>query len=85
MLKYLSSVILIFFNILVGVLFGPETGKIHPGTGLISTISLFLNWDSLHARLNSHCEVWGTRKKSTKRLERTGNLFRKNLKLKDVC
>ena len=26
-----------------------------------------------------------TRKRSTKRLERTGNLFRKNLQLKDVC
>ena len=26
-----------------------------------------------------------TRKRSTKRLEHTGNLFRKNLQLKDVC
>ena len=26
-----------------------------------------------------------TRKRSTKRLKQTGNLFRKNLKLKDVC
>ena len=26
-----------------------------------------------------------TRKGSTKRLQRTGNLFRKNLQLKDVC
>ena len=26
-----------------------------------------------------------TRKRSTKRLKHTGNLFRKNLQLKDVC
>ena len=26
-----------------------------------------------------------TRKRSTKRLEHTGNLFRKNIQLKDVC
>ena len=63
MLKYLSSVILIFFNILVGVLFGPETGKIDPGI-----ISLFFNWDSLHARLNSHYEVWRYKKKKHKKI-----------------
>ena len=69
MLKYLSSVILIFFNILVGVLFGSETGKIDPGTGLISIISLFPNWDSLHARLNSHYEVYmGYKKKKHKKI-----------------
>ena len=35
----------------------------------------FLNWDSLHARLNSHYEAWSYKKKSTK----------KNLQLKGVC
>ena len=38
----------------------------------------FFNWDSSHARLNSHYEAW-IYKKSTKK-----KLFRKNLQLKDV-
>ena len=38
------------------------------------TLALFFfNWDSLHARLNSH--------RNTKRLKHTGNLFRKNIQL----
>ena len=45
----------------------------------------FFNWDSPHARLNSHYEAWSYKKKSTKRLQDTENLFRKNLQLKDVC
>ena len=45
----------------------------------------FFNWDSLHARLNSHYRHGVTRKRNTKRLRPTGNLFRKNLQLKDVC
>ena len=46
----------------------------------------FFNWDSLHARLNSHCEAWSYKKGSTKkRLQDTENLFRKNLQLKNVC
>ena len=46
----------------------------------------FFNWDSLHARLNSHYEAWSYKKRSTKkRLQDTENLFRKNLQLKDVC
>ena len=28
----------------------------------------FLNWDSPHARLNSHCEAWNYKKKSTKKI-----------------
>ena len=28
----------------------------------------FLNWDSPHARLNSHYEAWSYKKKSTKRI-----------------
>ena len=45
------------------------------------------NWDSLHARLNSHYTMWhGAKiKGSTKRLKHTGNLLRKNLLLKGVC
>ena len=47
--------------------------------------SLFLfNWDSLHARLNSHYEAWSTRKEA-QRLQDTENLFRRNLQLKDFC
>ena len=43
------------------------------------------NWDSLHARLNSHYKAGVTRKRITKRLKHTGNLFRKNPQLKDDC
>ena len=43
----------------------------------------FFNWDSLHARLNSHYETWSYKKGSTKKI--IENLFRKNLQLKDVC
>ena len=47
----------------------------------------FLNWDSLHARLNRNYEAWSYKKKSTKkkRLQDKENLFRKNLQLKDAC
>ena len=44
----------------------------------------FLNWDSLHARLNSHNQAWSCKKKSTKGLKHKGNLFKKNLKIKGV-
>ena len=45
----------------------------------------FLIWVSLHARLNSHCEAWSYKKmKHKKRLQHKGNLFTKNLQLKDV-
>ena len=30
--------------------------------------SLFLHWDSLHARLNSHYEVWSYKKKKHKKI-----------------
>ena len=41
----------------------------------------FFNWDSLHARLNSHYEAWSykKKKKAQKRLQATENPFRKNL------
>ena len=45
----------------------------------------FVNWNSLYARLNNHYEAWNYKKKSTKRLKYTGNLFRNNLQLKDIC
>ena len=40
---------------------------------------IFFNCDSLHARLHSHYKTW------RQILQHTGNLFRKNLQLKDVC
>ena len=30
--------------------------------------SFFFNWDSLHARLNSHYEAWSYKKRSTKKI-----------------
>ena len=48
----------------------------------------FFNWDLLYARLNSHCKVWRYKKKKHKKIilrHNTGNLFSKNLQLKDVC
>ena len=47
----------------------------------VGTMFVFLNWNSLHARLNSHYEAWSNKKKSTKRLKQKENLFRKNLLL----
>ena len=49
--------------------------------------TFFFNWDSLHARLKSHYEVWTYKKRSTKkiRLQDTENLFRNKLRWKDVC
>ena len=44
----------------------------------------FLNLDALHERLNSHYEARSYKKK-TRLKKHTGNLFRKNLQLKDVC
>ena len=41
---------------------------------------IVFNCDSLHGSLNSHYEALSY----TKRLQHTGNLFRKNLQLKDV-
>ena len=51
---------------------------------------LFLIGDSLHARLNNYYEAWSYKKKKKKKHKRSqhtqsGNLFRKNLQLKDVC
>ena len=54
------------------------------GYGGVPNHFLF-NWDSLHARLSSHYEAWIYKKRKQKRLQHTGNLFRKNLQLKDVC
>ena len=46
---------------------------------VVFSLYFFFNWDSLHARHGV------TTKRSTNRLEHTGNLFRKNFQLKDVC
>ena len=54
-------------------------------TFAITFFFFFFNWDSPHARLNSHYEAWNYKKKAQKRLQDTENLFRKNLQLKDVC
>ena len=42
-------------------------------------------WDSLHARLNSHYEAWNYKQKKHIKVKNIGNLYRKNLQLKDVC
>ena len=47
--------------------------------GLNTDDFFFLNCDSLHARLNNHYKAWSYKKKKHKRLNHTGNLFRKNL------
>ena len=58
-------------------------------SGRVLIISIKKNWDSVHARLNSHYDAWSYEKKKhekvLKRLKLTGNMFRKNLQLKDVC
>ena len=41
------------------------------------------NWDSLHARLNSHYKL--QEKEAQKDFKNPGNLFRKNLQLKANC
>ena len=46
--------------------------------------AFFFNWDSLHARLNTPLQGIAARKRSTKRLKHTRNLFRKNLELLGV-
>ena len=48
-------------------------------------IEIYINRDSLHARPNSHYEVWHYKKKKHKKIKHIENLFRKNLQLKDVC
>ena len=52
---------------------------------LITSLFFFFNWDTQHARLNSYYEAWSYKKKKHKNISiYTGNLFRKNLQLKDV-
>ena len=34
---------------------------------VLNSSSFFLNWDSLHARLNSHYEAWSYKKKRDKK------------------
>ena len=48
-------------------------------------VLIFLNWDSLHARLNSHYKAWGYKKKKHKKMKHTENLFRKILQLIGIC
>ena len=48
-------------------------------------LDFFFNWDLLLARITATTRHGVTRKRSTKRLQLTGNLLRKNIQLKDVC
>ena len=60
--------------------------NLKPLNFILFTFFFFFNWDSRHARLNSHYEAWSyNKKKAQKRLPDTENLFAKNLQLKDVC
>ena len=47
-------------------------GIVFSGPGLSSMspahIFFFFNWNSLHARLNSHYEAWSYKKKKTKKI-----------------
>ena len=36
---------------------------------------IFFNWDSLHAKLNSHYEAWSYKKKKNKKI----NIYRKSV------
>ena len=45
----------------------------------------FKKRDSIHARQNSHYKAWSHKKKKTKTLKHTQNLFTKKLKLIGVC
>ena len=36
---------------------------------LTSSVKLFFNWDSLHARLNSHYKAWSYKKKEHKKIK----------------
>ena len=53
----------------------------------IQYVSLMLtSYQSKHLNILSYLFIHGvTRKRSTNRLRHTGNLFRKNLQLKDAC
>ena len=48
-------------------------------------LDFFFNWDLLLARITATTRHGVTRKRSTKRLQLTGNLLRKSIQLKDVC
>ena len=51
---------------------------------IIYAVHIFFNWNSFHARLNSHYKAWSYKKKISKILKYTGNLFRKNIQLKGI-
>ena len=36
---------------------------------LVTEAAIFLNWDSLHARLNSYYEPWSYKKKKYKKIK----------------
>ena len=43
-----------------------QVGK---GVAYPAVFSIFLNWDSLHVRLNSHCKAWSYNKKKHKKIK----------------
>ena len=45
----------------------------------------FFDWNSLHAKLSIYYKALSYKKRSTKRLKHTWNLFRENLQLIGVC
>ena len=50
--------------------------------GRVLLVGFFYNWDSLYARLNSHCKAFSTRKKKAQKnqsTQDTRDLLRKNL------
>ena len=53
--------------------------------GLVTFRSFLFNWDYSMQGWTATARHGVTRKRITKRLQHTGNLFRKNLQLKDVC
>ena len=45
-----------------------DFGEVHGGFGIGQIIFFFFNWDSLHARLNSHYKAWSYKKKKHKKI-----------------
>ena len=67
--EYVSFVELLFRNILICDTVKYILQEIYTHNKLphicIYMYICFLNWDSLHVRLNSHCEAWSYKKRST--------------------
>ena len=66
-----SSLVLFIKN------WGVRRGFINRQNLLSKTGVIFFNWDSLHARLNSHYKVWSYKKKNSKMIKACMNSFLK--------